>query len=129
MSEARERFMGFMRGRVCHFLMQGDHLNLLEAMLYLLPDVPREERHDLLTDMRTCFASDAAVLAELAHQALVVSRVLATADGAAVPPPKRSFARRRTSRRKEETREKKRSRTRPRARATLYVRTRELPAA
>ena len=93
MSEARERFMGFMRGRVCHFLMQGDHLNLLEAMLYLLPDVPREERHDLLTDMRTCFASDAAVLAELAHQALVVSRVLATADGAAVPPPKRSFAR------------------------------------
>jgi len=43
--------------------------------------------------MRTCFDSDAAVLAELAHQALVLSRVLTAADGAAVPPPKRSFAR------------------------------------
>ena len=91
LAEARSRFVAFMRAQVCRLLMRGDHLDLLEALLLLLPEVPRDERPALLLDMNLCFTSDAAVLAELAHQSHVLSRVLDAATGVAVPEPKRAY--------------------------------------
>ena len=90
-SEARARFVSFMRSQVCRFLMRGDHLDLLEAMLLLMPEVPREERQPLLVDMHVCLTSDAAVLAAFSHQSHVLARVLGAAVGAAVPESKRSY--------------------------------------
>ena len=92
MPQARARFAAHMRSQVCRFLMRNDHLNLLEALLMLLPEVPANERNDLLSDMRTCFTSDAALLAHRAHQSHVLARVVDAANGVAVPEAKRAFA-------------------------------------
>lgn len=66
--DARNQFMAFMRSQACHYLMRGDHFTLLEALLFLGPEVEREEREPLLAEIHGVFRSDAAMLKEISHQ-------------------------------------------------------------
>ncbi len=92
LGDAHGRFLAFIRQRICRLLLRCDHLNLLESLVYVLPEVARPEREPLLADMRTCFTSDATLLAHIAHQAHVLHKVLSAVRGPAVPEPKREFA-------------------------------------
>jgi len=58
----------------------------------VVPDVPRTEHESLLTDMRACFISDAALLASIAHQSHMLHDVLLESLGVTVSEPKRKFA-------------------------------------
>ena len=91
-ADAYARYLGFLRQQICRLLLRCDHVNLVESLIYVLPDVPRPEREPLLAEMRSFLASDAAFLAHVAHQIEVLHNVLAAVQGAAVGEPKREFA-------------------------------------
>ena len=90
--EARSNFVAFLRKQVSRLIMRGDHLSMLELLLLLVPEVLREQRDPLLAEMRSFFTSDAAMLADMAHQSDVMQRVLSACQAPAVPARKREYA-------------------------------------
>lgn len=115
LAEAHVAFTHFLRKQLCRLLMRGHHLNLLEALLLIVPQVsgnhqqpslfpspsqssshvfqvPRSEREELLLQMRTCFQSDAAALASVSHQCSVLQKVISAALAESTTDQKRSFA-------------------------------------